>query len=54
MEMRLRASSIYDSLAQILFTELILTAALFYGIWQGGEENPGRLGAVLNSFVVSR
>jgi hypothetical protein len=32
---------------QILFTELILTAALFYGIWLAGNDNPGRLGAVI-------
>ena len=45
-EERLRASSVYDALAQILFTELIFTAALCYGMWKFGDENVGRLGAV--------
>lgn len=47
MEERLRASSVYDSLAQILFTELIFTAALCYGMWRVGDNQPGRLGAVI-------
>lgn len=46
MEERLRASSVYDSLAQILFTELVFTAALCYGMWRVGANQPGRLGAV--------
>ena len=45
-EERLRASSVYDSLAQILLTELIFTAALCYGMWRVGDENPGRLAAL--------
>lgn len=45
-EERLRASSVYNSLAQVLFTELIFTAALCFGVWRVGNENPGRLGAV--------
>lgn len=36
----------YNSLAQVLFTELIFTAALCFGVWRVGNENPGRLGAV--------
>lgn len=43
---RLRASSVYDALAQVLFTELIFTAALCYGFYRVGGENAGRLGAV--------
>ncbi|CAK5043526.1 unnamed protein product [Meloidogyne enterolobii] len=45
-EERLRASSVYNSLAQVLFTELIFTAALCFGVWRSGNENPGRLGAL--------
>uniref|UniRef100_A0AC34QFH0 ABC transporter domain-containing protein n=1 Tax=Panagrolaimus sp. JU765 TaxID=591449 RepID=A0AC34QFH0_9BILA len=45
-EERLRASSVYDSLAQVLLTELIFTAALCYGMWRVGDENPGRLAAL--------
>ncbi|KAI6243621.1 hypothetical protein M3Y99_00024100 [Aphelenchoides fujianensis] len=45
-EERLRASSVYDALAQVLFTELIFTAALCYGMWRMGGENAGRLGAL--------
>ena len=48
-EQRLRASSVYNSLAQVLFTELIFTAALCFGVWRVGNENPGRLGAVNSS-----
>ncbi|KAI1716202.1 ABC transporter transmembrane region domain-containing protein [Ditylenchus destructor] len=45
-EERLRASSVYDALAQVLFTELIFTAALCYGMWRVGNDNPGRLAAL--------
>ena len=45
-EERLRASSVYDSLAQVLLTELVFTAALCYGMWRVGDENPGRLCAL--------
>jgi ATP-binding cassette subfamily B (MDR/TAP) protein 1 len=45
-EERLRASSVYDSLAQVLLTELVFTAALCYGMWRVGDENPGRLAAL--------
>ena len=33
----------------MLFTELIFTAALCFGVWRVGNENPGRLGAVSSS-----
>uniref|UniRef100_A0A915C5Z5 p-glycoprotein 10 n=1 Tax=Parascaris univalens TaxID=6257 RepID=A0A915C5Z5_PARUN len=45
-EERLTASSIYDALAQVLLTEFIFTAALCYGMWRVGDENPGRLAAL--------
>ncbi|KAK0405324.1 hypothetical protein QR680_017924 [Steinernema hermaphroditum] len=45
-EERLTASSVYDALAQVLLTELIFTAALCYGMWRVGDENPGRLAAL--------
>uniref|UniRef100_A0A7E4UUZ1 P-loop containing nucleoside triphosphate hydrolase protein n=1 Tax=Panagrellus redivivus TaxID=6233 RepID=A0A7E4UUZ1_PANRE len=45
-EERLRASSVYDALAQVLLTELIFTAALCYGMWRVGNDNPGRLAAL--------
>ncbi|CAD5227956.1 unnamed protein product [Bursaphelenchus okinawaensis] len=45
-EERLRASSVYDALAQVLFTELIFTAALCYGMYRVGGENSGRLAAL--------
>ncbi|VDM98402.1 unnamed protein product [Thelazia callipaeda] len=45
-EQRLTASSIYDALAQVLLTEFIFTAALCYGIWRVGDNNPGRLAAL--------
>lgn len=45
-EERLRASSVYDALAQVLLTELIFTAALCYGMWRVGSEQPGRLAAL--------
>uniref|UniRef100_A0A914PJ09 Uncharacterized protein n=1 Tax=Panagrolaimus davidi TaxID=227884 RepID=A0A914PJ09_9BILA len=45
-EERLRASSVYDSLAQVLLTELVFTAALCYGMWRVGNDNPGRLAAL--------
>uniref|UniRef100_A0A0N5AVA3 ABC transporter ATP-binding protein n=1 Tax=Syphacia muris TaxID=451379 RepID=A0A0N5AVA3_9BILA len=45
-EQRLTASSIYDALAQVLLTEFIFTAALCYGMWRVGSENPGRLAAL--------
>ncbi|MFH4978687.1 hypothetical protein AB6A40_005396 [Gnathostoma spinigerum] len=45
-ESRLTASSIYDALAQVLLTEFIFTAAMCYGMWRVGDENPGRLAAL--------
>ncbi|VDM24620.1 unnamed protein product [Toxocara canis] len=45
-EQRLTASSIYDALAQVLLTEFIFTAALCYGMWRVGDDNPGRLAAL--------
>lgn len=45
-EERLRASSVYDALAQVLLTELIFTAALCYGMYRVGGENSGRLAAL--------
>ncbi|VDO19871.1 unnamed protein product [Heligmosomoides polygyrus] len=44
-ESRLRSSTVYDSLTQILLTELIFTAALCYGIWRVADQSPGRLAA---------
>lgn len=46
-----REIQVYDALAQILFTELIFTAALCYGMWRVGNDNPGRLAAVNLFFV---
>lgn len=46
VESRLTASSVYDSLAQVLLTELIFTAALCYGMWRRGTDKPGDLAAV--------
>ncbi|KAK6062304.1 hypothetical protein COOONC_00014 [Cooperia oncophora] len=46
-ESRLRSSTVYDSVTQILLTELIFTAALCYGIWRVADQSPGRLAAVL-------
>ncbi|RCN41970.1 hypothetical protein ANCCAN_12075 [Ancylostoma caninum] len=45
-ESRLRSSTVFDSLTQILLTELIFTAALCYGIWRVADQSPGRLAAV--------
>ncbi|KAK6760030.1 hypothetical protein RB195_021524 [Necator americanus] len=45
-ESRLRSSTVYDSLTQILLTELIFTAALCYGIWRVADQSPGRLAAL--------
>ncbi|XGW34856.1 hypothetical protein V3C99_018697 [Haemonchus contortus] len=45
-ESRLRSSTVYDSLTQILLTELIFTAALCYGIWRVADHSPGRLAAL--------
>ncbi|KAK6760032.1 hypothetical protein RB195_021525 [Necator americanus] len=46
VETRLRSSTVYDSLTQILLTELIFTAALCYGIWRVADHSPGRLAAL--------
>ncbi|KAK5964143.1 ABC transmembrane type-1 domain-containing protein [Trichostrongylus colubriformis] len=48
-ESRLRSSTVYDSLTQILLTELTFTAALCYGIWRVADQSPGGLAAVLVS-----
>ncbi|KHJ98047.1 hypothetical protein OESDEN_01985 [Oesophagostomum dentatum] len=45
-ESRLRSSTVYDSLTQILLTELIFTGALCYGIWRVADQSPGKLAAV--------
>ncbi|CAI4225548.1 unnamed protein product [Auanema sp. JU1783] len=45
-EQRLRSSTVYDSLTQVLLTELVFTAALSYGIWRVGDKEPGALCAV--------
>ncbi|PAV76660.1 hypothetical protein WR25_23384 isoform C [Diploscapter pachys] len=45
-EARLRSSTVFDSLTQILLTELIFTAALCYGIWRVADNSPGRLCAL--------
>uniref|UniRef100_A0A1I7XKT7 ABC transmembrane type-1 domain-containing protein n=1 Tax=Heterorhabditis bacteriophora TaxID=37862 RepID=A0A1I7XKT7_HETBA len=45
-EARLRSSTVYDSLTQILLTELIFTIALCYGIWRVADSSPGRLCAL--------
>ncbi|KAK6760033.1 hypothetical protein RB195_021526 [Necator americanus] len=43
---KLRFSTVYDSLTQILVTELIFTAALCYGIWVVDEHSRGSLAAL--------
>uniref|UniRef100_A0AC35UF18 ABC transporter domain-containing protein n=1 Tax=Rhabditophanes sp. KR3021 TaxID=114890 RepID=A0AC35UF18_9BILA len=43
---RLTACSVYDSLAQVLLTEIIFTAAMCYGMLRFGHDNPGRLAAL--------
>ncbi|KJH44078.1 ABC transporter, ATP-binding protein [Dictyocaulus viviparus] len=45
-ESRLRSSTVYDSLTQILLTELTFTAALCYGIWRVADQSPGKLAAL--------
>ncbi|VDM59178.1 unnamed protein product [Angiostrongylus costaricensis] len=45
-ESRLRSSTVYDSLTQILLTELTFTAALCYGIWRVGDQSAGKLAAL--------
>ncbi|EGT53021.1 hypothetical protein CAEBREN_05995 [Caenorhabditis brenneri] len=45
-EERLRSSVVFDSLTQILLTELIFTGALCYGIWRVADNSPGRLCAL--------
>ncbi|CAI5455825.1 unnamed protein product [Caenorhabditis angaria] len=45
-EQRLRSSVVFDSLTQILLTELIFTGALCYGIWRVADNSPGRLCAL--------
>ncbi|VDM74660.1 unnamed protein product [Strongylus vulgaris] len=45
-EARLRSSTVYDSLTQILLTEMIFTGALCYGIWRVADQAPGRLAAL--------
>jgi ABC-type multidrug transport system fused ATPase/permease subunit len=43
---RLKASSIYDALAQVLVTEMIFTAAMCFGIIRLAGDEPGELAAV--------
>jgi hypothetical protein len=50
-EQRLRASSVYDALAQVLLTELIFTIALCYGIYSMRGQQAGQLAAVCLKFT---
>uniref|UniRef100_A0A914C0N8 Uncharacterized protein n=1 Tax=Acrobeloides nanus TaxID=290746 RepID=A0A914C0N8_9BILA len=50
-EQRLRASSVYDALAQVLLTELIFTIALCYGIYSMRGEQAGQLAALAINFL---